>query len=80
MSVDAPTSSAVESAALARLHDYLRRAVELSEPQELIARDAWMQGFQSGARWTVRTTAALADPRFRECLVALAELLRETEP
>lgn len=71
-------SSAVESAALARLHDYLRRAEPTTEGERLIASDAFISGFRAGCRWGVLTSGQLSDPRFREAIGVLAEVVRES--
>ena len=68
-------TSAVTAAALARLHAYLNKAIPYSEADELIARDAYINGFQQGCRWAIQTTARLSNPEFREAIAVLAEVV-----
>ncbi len=77
MTPSAPITGVIEAAGAARLHDYLRRAPDRTDAEELVARDGFMSGFQYGARWAVRMTAALSEPRFREALQIVAEALSE---
>lgn len=73
-------SSTVEAAALARLHDYMRREPSATEREETIARDAYVAGFTAGGRWALRTSSQLADPRVQAAVAVLAELLLRQEP
>lgn len=67
----------IDAAALARLHDYLRRAGPHATASDVIAaRDAFMQGFRMGCTWGVRTTGKLSSPEFREAVTALADVVR----
>lgn len=68
----------VEAAALARLHDYMRREPLAAERELEVARDAFVQGFRYGARWSVRATSALSNPEFREAIAILSDLTRVT--
>ena len=76
MTVDIETSHAVESAALARLWGYLRRAGTLDSETETAVRDAFVQGFKSGCRFGVHMSAQLASPEFRDALAVVADGLR----
>jgi hypothetical protein len=78
--IEAIETSATTAAALARLHDYLRRAPQATPEQEEIARDAFVEGFRYGARWAVFTTASLADPQLKKAIEVLADALRAREP
>jgi hypothetical protein len=69
----APADS-VDAAALARLHDYMRRAPGATERETEIARDAFVSGFRYGSAWGVRTSGALADQHFRSAVFMLADL------
>ena len=75
--------SAVEAAATSRLHDYLRRAqpvgLPLDEDDELIARDAYVQGFRSGGRWAIQTSSRLSDPEVQRAIAVLHELVRDRD-
>jgi hypothetical protein len=74
-----PESSAVEAAAMSRLHDYLRRAQPVSEHDELIARDAYMAGFAVGGRWALVTSGRLARSDVQQAITVLAELMQAAE-
>lgn len=79
----AQIGDSVEAAALARLHDYLRRTGYSLNPSEempmdvLAARDAFVQGFKSGARWALLMSGRLASPEFREAIQAICDVVRE---
>lgn len=73
----APADS-IEAAALARLHNYLRRAQPVDDHDAEIARDAFVQAFRWGAAWGIRTTSQLSSPQFREAISVLAAVVGES--
>lgn len=75
MNNSAPAYS-VDDAAIGRLYAYLHRAEPVAEHDELIARDAFMEGFRQGARYAIRTSGALSSPEVQAAVHVLAELLR----
>ncbi len=52
---------------------WLREGEQLSRDLDQPMRDAFLAGFESGAKWGIQTSAKLSDPSFREAIAAVAE-------
>src|SRR3954468_1740183 len=59
-----------------RAHRYFSQSEQVLDELDNVMRDAFIAGFESGAKWGIRTSAKLSDPSFREAITAVAEGLR----